>query len=82
MFKFLLVSFFAIGGNELQVKGDKVILTDDHVSSEVWPAPFASLYSDAVAQPTSHAWQAQGHPLFPCYLWQGTPEVCSISGYF
>lgn len=63
-------------------KEDKVVLTDDRASSEVWPAPFASLCSDAVAQPTSHALQVQDRPLFPWYLWPGTPEGCIIGGYF
>lgn len=39
------------GGDERLGKEDKVILTDDRASSEAWPAPFASLCSDAVAQP-------------------------------
>lgn len=47
-------------------KEDGVLLTDDRASSEVWQAPFASLYSDVVAQPASRALQAQDHPLFPC----------------
>lgn len=76
------MSNFLLRGDELQVKGDEVILTDYRVSSEVWPAPFASLCSDAVAQPISHALQVQDRPWFPCYLWLGTPEVYSISGYF
>lgn len=50
------------GGHELEAKGDKIILTDDRASSEVWPAPFASLCSDAAAQPASLALQAQDHP--------------------
>lgn len=70
------------GRDELKGKEDKVTLTDDRASSEVWPAPFASLCSDAVAQPASHASQAQDRPLFPCYLWPGTPEVHIVSGYF
>lgn len=70
------------GGDELQGKEDKVILTDDHASFEVWPAPFASLCSDAVAQLTSHALQAQDRPLFPWYLWLGTPEIHIIGTYF
>lgn len=50
----------------ISVKEDRAILTDDHVSSEVWQAPSASLYSNVVTQPISHALQAQDHPLFPC----------------
>ena len=69
-------------GNKLEVEGDKVSLTGDRASSEVWPAPFASLCSDVVAQPTSHALQAQDHPLFPCYLWPGKPGVHIGSSYF
>lgn len=72
-FKFLvavvvLKALNEISGYELQGKGDKVILTGDHASSEVWPAPFASLCTGAVAQLTSHALQAQDHPWFPWYL--------------
>lgn len=81
-FLLLLKSLNAKGRDELQGKEDKVTLTDDRASSEVWPAPFASLCSDAVAQPASHALQARDRPLFPCYLWPGTPEVHIISGYF
>lgn len=66
----------------LRGKDDMVILTDDRASSEVWPAPFASLCSDAVAQPTSHALQAQDRPLFPWHLWLGTPEIHIIGGHF
>lgn len=51
---------------EFEVKHGTFILTGDHASSAVWPAPFASLYSDAVSQPISHALQAQDRPLFPC----------------
>lgn len=63
-------------------KEDRATLTDDRASSEVWPAPFASLCSAAVAQPTSHALQVQDRLLFPCYLWPGTPEGHIIYGYF
>lgn len=61
--------------DELQQQADKVKLTDDHASSEVWPALFAFLCIDAVAQPTSHALQAQDRPLFPSYLWPGRPLI-------
>lgn len=70
------------GRDKLKGKGDKVILTDDRASSEVWPAPFASPCSDAVAQPASHALRAPDRPLFPWYFWPGTPEIQINGGYF
>jgi len=76
------ISECKIGGHELMGKEDKITLTDDRASSEVWPAPFASLCSGAAAQPTSHASQARDRPSSPCYLWPGTPEVSLVVNFY
>lgn len=77
---YLSKGFF--GADEFEGKEHDAILTDDRASSEAWPTPSASLCSNAVAQPTSHAWRAQDRPLFPSRLWPDTPEVHIIGGYF
>lgn len=38
------------------------LLTGGRVFSVVWPVPFVSLCSDAVAQPAGHAWPAPPLP--------------------